>query len=209
MAKNYKIKRNQKIYSKSKFSFGKILKTFLIIVLCAGLVLIGFSVAGPLVNFFSGNVEPSSSPSYSYTTPTTSDSATTGQSSVSQSTQPEPTPLESIQGATLSHTVLADPTALENFITQAKQNDINSVVVTMKDAQGYLLFSTDNPEITKFGTVATTAVDVSVGLKTLAENDITIVAQVHAFLDSSASLIAGELNRNRGSTHIIPTHRVI
>ena len=75
--KGIKVKRRRKnFYRKRKSTGRKILEVILVVLLLAALVFIGYSVAPPLIKFFSGDKNTSSTSEPAWTPPETTTSQT-------------------------------------------------------------------------------------------------------------------------------------
>jgi hypothetical protein len=72
---------------------------------------------------------------------------------------------------------------LQGFIDTAKANNLNTVIVDMKDDYGLLRYKTDNPKVLKKATVSTYAIDIEKFVKQCKENGIYLVARIVVFKD--------------------------
>ena len=102
-----KIKRYSKIYRRRSNVRSKILKTAGFVVIVAAVVFVGYSVAGPFMDFINGRIEPSSSNDSSSIVSVDTDSSS-ADPSVKNNT---------LQAVALSLETAKDPTALDVFQT--------------------------------------------------------------------------------------------
>lgn len=167
--KGFKVKRSRRnLYKKRKSTGRKIFEGVLFVVILGALVFVGYSVASPLINFFSGSGNTSSVSEPAWTppesVPDTSSTADTSTSSGTDTSKPDSTtssndskPAE----VTSTYAVLAPDTAIQSedalnkYLATAKDSGYNTVVFTLKNTTGELLYKStlaavkDNTDVNK------------------------------------------------------------
>ena len=119
MRKPRKIKRYNKIYRSGYGTRKKVLRWSIFVVIILAVVFVGYSVAGPFMDFVNGRIEPSSSDSSSVDSSQTDSSSSSGLSSESE---PEQTADEALKAVNLPLDAAKDTAALSAFLTTAKEN---------------------------------------------------------------------------------------
>ncbi len=167
--KGFKVKRSRRnLYKKRKSTGRKIFEGVLFVVILGALVFVGYSVASPLINFFggSGNTSSVSEPAWTppESVPDTSSTDDTSVNSGADTSKPDATtsseeskPAE----VTSTYAVLAPDTAIQSedalnkFLATAKDSGYNTVVFTLKNTTGELLYKSslkavkDNTDVNK------------------------------------------------------------
>lgn len=176
-----KIKRYSRIYhSRREIRRRTVFKYCGFAVILAALIFVGYSVAGPVVDFFSGNIEPSSESSSS------SESSLPSSSSSDSSSEESIDGLESMAAITVPHATLQDAAALDAYLKEMKQQGVNTVVLELKNEDGHLLYQSSLEQATQFNAVSADAVDLKAVLRTVDSNDMRCIAQLSAFKDRVA-----------------------
>lgn len=141
-----KIKRYRNIYNSKKMKRKKIVKTLLFLLLCAVLIFIGYSVAGPVMDFISGRLSsnPASQPPASG-----ANSGFISSGQTSSSAESQPSSQAPVSPGNLKMSAVIDPSTLtlEAFNAQLdslKSQGITGVVLLCKNEEGKLLFETSN-----------------------------------------------------------------
>ena len=152
-----KIKRYSKIYRRRSNVRSKILKTAGFVVIVAAVVFVGYSVAGPFMDFINGRIEPSSSNDSSSIVSVDTDSSS-ADPSVKNNT---------LQAVALSLETAKDPTALSAFLTSAKSDGANAVVLELKDTAGTLWYRSSVAQAEEYGAVSENAVEITQIVETI------------------------------------------
>ncbi|MCL1823319.1 MAG: hypothetical protein FWG44_03865 [Oscillospiraceae bacterium] len=147
-----KIKRSKNLYKKRKGSARKTLEIAVMIVIVAGLGLVGYAAGRPLVNFFLGGKEPAESANdpgaliENINNPPVEDDETINAAEATAESQPPES--KNIKGAVFAPaSVLDNSTSLAAYIQQAKNNGYTSVVLEMKDSTGYLFYASEYAQV--------------------------------------------------------------
>lgn len=172
MAKKYKIKRNQKIYGRSPHR-SSIIKWVCVVLICALVAFIGYSIAPVVIDFFSGNFNPPSSSDSS------SASQTGDNSSSSGSQQQTAGSLESIAAASLSE-LAANPDSLAAAL---KEQSRTAALFTVKGEDGILRYTTASAEAVAAEAVSGDALNLSGAAKKLSTGGVLPIAGLSAFRD--------------------------
>lgn len=188
MKKPRKIKRYRRIYSRRRSRGRTALKIGVFIVAIAAVGFIGYSVAGPFMDFINGRIEPSvpSSDSLDSTQPDSSDSSLD-----TSEPQVEDTALKAV---TLPFETAQDSAALSAFLDQAKQGGATAVVIELKDTTGRLLYASTLQQAAEYGAVVEGALDLNTLVSAIETSGLKPVAKLSAFMDRTAPSVA----RNNG-----------
>ncbi len=141
--KGMKVRRSRKnLYKRRKSTGRKIAEVVLVIVIIAALVFIGYSVAPPLIKFFTGqNTSQTESSEPAWTPPVTEETTTTQDTTVT-TPAPEPPPEKLKQtSVTVPGSALESEAALKKFVQSAKTAGYDKIVFVLKDATGKLLYN--------------------------------------------------------------------
>jgi hypothetical protein len=171
-----KIKRSRNIYRTRRQSDNNPLKTILIIVFSVVLLFVGFSIAGPIMKFFSGQLKA----------PTTSSAASNITSAGGNSSKPvvsSNTKSSSIHGIFLPKNYIGDLNVLDNAIIGAKKADINLAILDLKSEDGILNYSSKIDLAVKNKLVAANAPDSTLATAKLKAAGITAAARICCFKD--------------------------
>lgn len=151
--KNIKIKhRKYSLYQRKKSKGRKVLTILLMIVLVAGLCVLGYGLGRPLVEYFSGGASESD-PSSAWTPPTSSEtensseaeSSDTPSDSDSDISEPTPEPQPEVKTASafiLPESAVTSSESLNSALAAAKNGGYTDITVTLKDEIGYFLYKT-------------------------------------------------------------------
>lgn len=192
--KNIKIKhRKYSLYQRKKSTGRKVLTVVLMIVLVAGLCVLGYGLGRPLVDFFSGrNTE--SEPSSAWTPPVTNTatsepSVLTSESvnSTEPTTEPEP---KSIGAFILPEAAVLSSESLNSALAAARNGGYTDITVTLKDEKGSFLYKTavgGVPESQMTGTL--TAKQVA---DIITKAGFTPRARINTLLDRTSQTYGGE-----------------
>lgn len=150
--KGIKIKRSHRnLYRRRKSTGRKIFETVLLLVIVAALVFVGYSVAPPLLKFFSERSSDNTQSSEPVWTPPESvssddsgtDSSSAETSAANTTTKPEeekPKEEAPVNAVTAPVTALASQNALEAYLDEAVKNGYDTVVFNLKNSNGNLLY---------------------------------------------------------------------
>ena len=170
--KGFKVKRSRRnLYKKRKSTGRKIFDGVLFVVILGAFVFVGYSVASPLIKFFGGNGDNSSVSEPAWTPPEslpeTSDSNsqantsdnTSGNSGGSDTTKDNtssaPSEVTSAFATVAPDSALKSDAALNKFLAETKDGGYNTVVFTLKNTTGELLYKSslkavkDNTDVNK------------------------------------------------------------
>lgn len=195
--KGIKIKRRRKsFYRKRKSTGRKILEAVLIIIVIAALVFVGYSVAPPLIKFFSGDNGNSSTSEPAWTPPETTTSQT---ESVTTTTPPATTekPEEKPQllnGTTVTapDTALASTSALSTYLESAKKSGYKTVMFHLKDDTGRLLYKSAVNTVKNNSTIVTGKLTAAQIVSLCKKVEITPVAVIDTLEDHLISTVVSE-----------------
>ncbi len=148
---NIKIKpRKYSLYSRKKNKGKQALAAVLTVVAAAALCVVGYGVGKPIVEYFQTkqNTPVSSVPwiptAEETVQPSSSEEALTVEAETSEPEPEQP----SLKGAYfLPETAALSSESLNSAMAAAKSNGAESVVVTLKDDAGYLLYKTENEAV--------------------------------------------------------------
>lgn len=182
MKKPRKIKRYTRIYrTRKQVRRASALKIVILVLVLAALVFVGYSVAGPVMDFFSGNMKPSVS------SESLDDSASDLlSSSESSSSSSEPDAEKTLVAVTVPSATLRDTAAFEGFLQQAKQQGATAVLIELKNEDGILQYRSSVPQAATYGAVAADAVDLAPLMQIAQQQDIAVIAKLNAFKDKTA-----------------------
>lgn len=160
--KNIKIKhRKYSLYQRKKSKGRKFLTGLLMVVLAAGLCVLGYGLGKPLVEHFS-NRSNESQPESAWTPPVsaepTSPSAEGTAEKTAESAEPtaEPEIEKTVSAFILPETAVLSSESLNSALAAAKNSGYTDITVTLKDEAGSFLYKTslkDIPETQVTGTL--------------------------------------------------------
>lgn len=188
MKKSRKIKRYNHIYRRRNSGWRKVLKIVLFVVIVAAVIFVGYSVAGPFMDFIGGKMEPSES-----SVPESSSSESLSESPSSSTSEP-PVADTALKAVNLPVDTARDPAALSAFLDQAKADGANAVVLELKDTAGKLLYASAVPQAAEYGAVSENALDLNTVAAAINQSGLKPVAKLSAFMDKTAPNVA----RNNG-----------
>ncbi len=148
--KNIKIKhRKYSLYQRKKSKGKKVLTVVLMIVLVAGLCVLGYGLGRPLVEYFSGGSESETSSAWTPPTSSEADSSLAEESSNasgdsdSSDTSSEPQPeVKASSAFILSTSAVTSSESLNSALAAAKNGGYTDITVTLKDETGNFLYKT-------------------------------------------------------------------
>lgn len=196
--KNIKIKhRKYSLYQRKKSKGRKVLTVVLMIVLVAGLCVLGYGLGRPLVEYFSGkNTE--SQPSSAWTPPTTAatgeqTSDSTSEASGAATTEPtaEAQPhAKSVSAFILPESAVLSSESLNSALAAAKNGGYTEVTVTLKDETGSFLYKTAVEGVAESQITGTLTAKQIVEIITKA--GFTPSARINTLLDRTSQTYGGE-----------------
>ena len=142
--KNIKIKRSKgRLYKKKRSAAKTVLEVIVLAVLAGGLIYVGYSAAGPLIDYITGG-----GGSDTITSWTPAESIPDSSGSSTENTDPAPSSEEtknqqtnSIGTYLLPQNALTSREALNGALDSAKKSGFGIVLIPLKDADGRLLYS--------------------------------------------------------------------
>ena len=195
--KNIKIKhRKYSLYQRKKSKGRKVLTVVLMIVLIAGLCVLGYGLGRPLVDYFSGrNTE--SQPSSAWTPPTTAatnEQTSDGTSEASGAATSEPTTeaqsAKSASAFILPESAVLSSESLNSALAAAKNGGYTDVTVTLKDETGSFLYKTAVEGVAESQITGTlTAKQIA---EIITKAGFTPSARINTLLDRTSQTYGGE-----------------
>lgn len=197
--KNKKIKikhRKYSLYQRKRSKSRKVLTVLLMVVLVAGLCVLGYGLGRPLVNYFQnrGNESQTSS---AWTPPSSaeinsSDEGTSDRSTAEATKEPtqEAQEQKTVSAFILPDSALASSDALNSALAAAKNGNYTDITVTLKDDNGNFLYKTGIdgiPETQVTGTL--TAKQIA---DIIAKAGFTPRARINTLLDRTSQTFGGE-----------------
>lgn len=193
--KGFKVKRTRRnLYKKRKTAGQKVVETVLLVVIVAVLVFVGYSVAPPIINYFSalGDTENNSSEPV-WTPPVTSavednssdDGANSSTESSTTTTEEQKPPAPAL----LSGSVIAPDTALQSekalkeYLEKAVKDGYGTVIFTVKNTDGTLLYKSDIKELQNVDNVSGGKISAKQIVKLCKDAGVTAVADINTLYD--------------------------
>lgn len=193
--KRTKIKRYNKIYRSRSSTRRKVFKIAGFVVAIAVVIFVGYSVAGPFMDFINGNIAPS--------VPSDSSGSSVSISSLSSdSSQTDPAVNTTFVKAVVLPLETTKGSSLTQFLTQAKEDGYNAVVLELKDVNGTLHYRSAVAQAEEYGAVAEDALEIAPVIKTIKDSGLKPIAKLSAFMDKTAPSVArdnGYLYENSSS----------
>ncbi|MCH5201209.1 MAG: hypothetical protein J1F60_09650 [Oscillospiraceae bacterium] len=146
--KTFKVKRSKsRLYKKRKSTGRKVLEIVLMVLIVGVLGVVGYSAAGPLISYFQGDGEGSTTTPWEppeSSTPEESDTTTSSSSESVDTTQP----VSGGKGAyVLTEAALTNQASLSSALESAKQAGCSVIIVTLKDVEGHLLYKSELADV--------------------------------------------------------------
>lgn len=193
--KNIKIKhRKYSLYQRKKSKGRKVLTVLLMIVLIAGLCVLGYGLGKPLVEYFS-NRGTESAPESAWTPPVSTEpnspSAEGTAEKTAESAEPttEPETEKTVSAFILPETAALSSESLNSALAAAKNSGYTDITVTLKDETGNFLYKTalkDIPETQITGTL--TAKQIA---DIITKAGMTPHARINTLLDRTSQTYSG------------------
>ncbi len=191
--KAVKIKRYKNTMTSSKGKKTKnILKNiFAALISVVVLVGIGFLISGPILNFLDGSssnqIESNSSENQTNENQNTQNTENTQETVPEATTIPTITQVENKVYYNANVNQLTDEDTLASLVDILKAKGITHCLVPVKDSQGYVYYDSEN----EFANSAKNQIILNAELiiNTLAENNITAVANISVFRDNTITVL--------------------
>ena len=175
-------RRKKPIYSKHRRGYVGALKIAGILLGCAVIVFLGYSLEPVIQNLASGKYSASSQVKTSSSSKTSasskSSSSSKSASSATESTQ--------IKGIYLPQSALKDTASAGNTAAEAKKAGINTAVVELKGENGVVAYASKVAQAQGQGIIASGAPDASVLAQELTKDGLTPAAKISCFKDPVA-----------------------
>lgn len=192
-----KVKRTHNLYKRRKSPLRRTLEAVGAVVLIGGLAFLGYAAGKPLLEFFKnggGAIETSSLEWKPEETSATSDTDTT--SAPEDVSTEETTSAPEINSA-LINSLVAPDTALESsaalatFVTKAKADGYNSVVLELKNTSGYVRYKS-NLDAIKDTDIVTGTMPLAQIKAVFDTNEMKLIAKLSTLEDSAAPSVIYE-----------------
>lgn len=156
-------------------------------ILCVAAVTAGYFLMRVILNRTSVPTDKTIIETESVTEPIESDAETEPDTEQETEEQPVVTDDGNIIGSYADISVLAGGTDLESFIASAKQNGINSIVVEIKNIDGYVRYASQLPDVQANSAILDPVLNIESSIKELKNNKIKVIAKMYCFRDAIAS----------------------
>jgi hypothetical protein len=161
-------------------------KIIIFIILFAVLVFVAYNVAGPLIDFLNGRIEPKNNTS-SLSLVSSQKEDTSSADKDQTSSQPVKNQSGKQQTIVMPQENLLDQDALKSFVDNAKTDGYTSVVVLLKDETGILAYNSSLEEAEKYNSIGNKKLKLSDVVKVITDRGLQPVAQIHTFKDKTAA----------------------
>lgn len=194
--KKIKIKhRKYSLYQRKKSTGRKVLTVIIMVVIVAALVVVGYGVGKPLMEYFSGkntNSEPSSAWTPPASAETSGASAETSQTSTetTEPTKEEQTENKTVNAFILPEAAVLSSDALNSALAAAKNGGYTDIAVTLKDETGNFLYKTSVKDVPEEQITGTLTAKQIADLITAA--GFTPRARINTLLDRTTQTYAGK-----------------
>jgi hypothetical protein len=190
MARGRKVKRVKSLYKPRKSQSRKVLEAAVMVVVVCGLGFVGWSIGNALLNY----EPPNNAPAVPVENPATPPE------------NPEPEPDDEINGAEQIVTgdspinailapasVLDNHTSLAAYISQAKLNGFNAVVLEIKDSTGHLFYASEFAPIQGTDIIRGTLTAEQI-FAAFEDTGVRPVVRLNTLLDRLAPAIMGDIS---------------
>ncbi len=194
--KKIKIKHHKySLYQRKKSTGRKVLTVIIMVVIVAALVVVGYGVGKPLMEYFSGkntNSEPSSAWTPPASAETSGASAETSQTSTetTEPTKEEQTENKTVNAFILPEAAVLSSDALNSALAAAKNGGYTDIAVTLKDETGNFLYKTSVKDVSEEQITGTLTAKQIADLITAA--GFTPRARINTLLDRTTQTYAGK-----------------
>lgn len=193
-----KIKRGRNIYRRKRSKFRSIVTTSLWVILIGAIGFVGFSVAGPFIDYIRTKDDNTSNIS-KWTPPSSepkSESAVNDDSAVNSTSEDASEPTTTQKGNIAIEVPVEEVKSEEKlgaFLSAAKTDGYNSVVIQLKDETGLFLYDTNNEIAISADTVGSNMKLADIVSKIKGENLVPI-ARIHTLKDALNTQYSRDLN---------------
>lgn len=141
--KTFKVKRSKgRLYKKKKSAGRKVLEVILLVVVAGGLGFLGYSLAGPLIDYIQENGGESVTTPWEPPESSTPEESESSYTSDSESADTTTQPVSDASGSfVLPMSALANQNALTQALKTAESAGCSVIIVPVKDEEGNLLYS--------------------------------------------------------------------
>lgn len=186
---NVKIKRSKnRLYRKRKSTGRKVLEGILLVALIGGLGFLGYSAAGPIINYFKGETQTGTitawTPDESLISEVNSSFETNAQSEKITTTEEKVG--SGIGSYLLPESALENYTTLKSALEKAKNTGCNQVLIPLKTLKGNLLYQS-NIEYVKDTDLITATMNAGQIVSAAKSLNLTPRAVIPALYDSTSS----------------------
>lgn len=199
--KGFKVKRTRRnLYKRRKSAGRKAFELILLLIIVAALIFVGYSVAPPLIKFFSGQsgatsdssepawtppVQTSSSSEQSGDADSTSSTDNTSANSSDASSQPPAQPNEQASGlsVTAPSSALDSEKALTAYLKTVTVSGYDTVVFMLKDTNGQLLYKSALASVKDNETIIKGKLTAAEIVKACKAAGITAAADINTLFD--------------------------
>ncbi len=146
---------------------------------------LSWSLYQPIIDFFSGNMESSSSSEKeSSSRPESSSSRVVSE----PSSAPEVVPPEALRAAYMPIETLYSSDALDRFLNMLSENGLNSILLDVKTQEGYVTYTSELPQLKGSAAVMDGAIsNMADTVSLLRARGISVIANIHVFRDAVGS----------------------
>lgn len=195
--KKIKIKhRKYSLYQRKKSTGRKVLTVILMVVIVAALVVVGYGVGRPLMEYLSGK-NNTSEPSSAWTPPVSAETqgatseGTRGSSGTTEPTQEDQAASSDHSSVfVLQESALASSEALNSALAAVRGTGCTDIAVTMKDESGNFLYKTNIKDVPEEQITGTLSAEAVVSL--IRSAGFTPRARINTLLDRTTQSYADE-----------------
>lgn len=192
-----KIKRGRNIYRRRKSKFRSIITTSLWVILIGAIGFVGFSVAGPFIDYLRTKDDNTSDISQ-WTPPPSEPSADSSADDSEAPSSPDKTsePTTAQEGNIAIEVPVQEVQSEEKltaFLSRAKTDGYNAVVIQLKDETGLFLYDTSNEIAISANTVGSEMKLADIVAKIKGENLVPI-ARIHTLKDALNTQYSRDIN---------------
>ena len=181
MAKNYKIKRYNRIYRGKRSTGSLVLRGALVAAAVFIVAFVGYNAYGPIRDYFSGALAAAS-----HNAPSEAEPAPPPAETSEPEPEPEPPVPADVRALYLTNTQIRDPALLDQLLDELTRTEINAVLFDLKDQQGNILYRSDLDLVAQTGAQSENAYDLGVLCQKLKEKNLIPIGRLNAFRDPIA-----------------------
>lgn len=185
--KTIKIKRSKsRLYKKRKSPVKTVAETVVLVIVAAGLVYVGYSAAGPIIDHLSSGDSGTVTNWAPATDPVESDPEGTQDDALSEDNTTLPDNSENLGSYLLSETALSSSAALSAQVKAAKELGFNEIIVPLKKTSGDLLYRS-NIEYIKDTELITGTMPANQIISLIKAQDMTAKAFLPTLMDANSA----------------------